>query len=211
MRIVEPVNNIILRYRNLVWKCANGIKLPPYIEKEDIIQEGYLGLLKAQQKFNPKEGIKFITYAVPYIRGYILRAIYKNCSLLSKIGLKRLSDKNLIKLPTVLYTPTGKDNDNNGFNWELVPAINSSVDEIEQAFDYYSLKNKFDLFLKCIRPQQRRAIELYYFTLNNEGKHLSYREVAEQMGITFQRAQQLVVLGRKALKKRFGEYLNVYI
>jgi len=86
-----------------------------------------------------------------------------------------------------------------------------SIENVEQKIDYYNLKRLYDLFFKLISPKQKRALELYFFTFNDKGRHYSYKEVAEEMGVTRQRAEQLVRLGKTALKNRFGKYLDVYI
>ncbi len=51
----------------------------------DLIQEGNMGLMHAVREFNPYKGVRLITYAVWWIRGYIQEHLMKQYSLV-KIG-----------------------------------------------------------------------------------------------------------------------------
>jgi len=61
---IRLVINIAKKYRN----CG--------IEMDDLIQEGILGLIKAIEKFDYTKGFKFSTYAMHWIKNYVLKAIY---------------------------------------------------------------------------------------------------------------------------------------
>lgn len=49
-----------------------AVGLPHYVEFNDLVSAGLLGLLQAIDNFDPERGIKFETYAIPRIRGAIL-------------------------------------------------------------------------------------------------------------------------------------------
>ncbi len=63
----------------------------------DLIQEGNIGLMMALKKFDPDRGLKFITYAVWWIRAYINNFVMKNWSLV-KIGTTQAQKKLFFKL-----------------------------------------------------------------------------------------------------------------
>ena len=58
----------------------------------DLIQEGNVGLMHAVKEFNPYKGVKLITYAVWWIRGYIQEYLMKNYSQV-KIGTTQAQRK----------------------------------------------------------------------------------------------------------------------
>ena len=58
----------------------------------DLIQEGNVGLLKAVQEFNPYKGVRLITYAVWWIRGYIQEYLLRNYSMV-RIGTNKKQKK----------------------------------------------------------------------------------------------------------------------
>ena len=61
----------------LVVKVALGFRNSS-IDAMDLIQEGNQGLLRAAEKFDYRQGVLFSTYAVYWIRAYIIRYIFLN-------------------------------------------------------------------------------------------------------------------------------------
>lgn len=77
-------NQLILENQKLVSKVANdysGYALMTSYEFEDLVQEGNLGLMHAIEKYDPSLGFTFATYAVPWIKQAIERAMIGNGNL----------------------------------------------------------------------------------------------------------------------------------
>ncbi|ABA89621.1 RNA polymerase sigma-32 factor RpoH [Syntrophotalea carbinolica DSM 2380] len=96
---IEAAQQLICANLRFVVKIAHeyrgyGLKLL------DIIQEGNIGLMKAVKKFDPDRGLRFITYAVWWIRAYIHNFIIRNWSLV-KIGTTQAQKKLFFKLNQV--------------------------------------------------------------------------------------------------------------
>lgn len=68
---------IIINYLPLVKIVAGrlAIGLPPYVDKDDLISNGFFGLLDAIARYDNMRGVKFETYAAVRIRGAILDAL----------------------------------------------------------------------------------------------------------------------------------------
>ncbi|WP_318488787.1 RNA polymerase sigma factor FliA [Photobacterium leiognathi] len=86
----------IERYSSLVKRIAHHlmVRLPPSVLVEDLIQAGMIGLLEAQQNYDPTKGASFETFAGIRIRGAMLddirrgdwvpRSVYKNSRKISE-------------------------------------------------------------------------------------------------------------------------------
>jgi len=63
---------LIVRYRPMVRSCARRYQTPPELADE-LMQAGYLGLMKAISNFDPDVGVSLPAYAQPCISGEIKR------------------------------------------------------------------------------------------------------------------------------------------
>lgn len=92
----NALNHIIARYRNYVYSKANTYFLVG-AEKDDVAQEGMIGLYKAVKEYNPCEGSSFKHFAGICISRQILTAVKaatrkKHIPLNSYISLDKAGD-----------------------------------------------------------------------------------------------------------------------
>lgn len=80
----------LVEYQNLIWSIVNKIlckmedrNYKAELENE-LFQEGFLGLIEAQQKYDENKGVKFSTFAYPYIKGYCLKYLNNEIKISSK-------------------------------------------------------------------------------------------------------------------------------
>jgi len=67
-------DKLIIEFLSLVKYVVGKIMvyLPPFVDKEDLIEYGILGLIESAEKYDSKKDTKFGTYAISRIRGAIL-------------------------------------------------------------------------------------------------------------------------------------------
>lgn len=82
---------------------GNGVSI------EDLVQEANYGLVIAAQKFDPEKGVKFLSFAVHYIRKYVLAALGKNRSIVSEPGSFQHKARLIRKAESKILTETGNN------------------------------------------------------------------------------------------------------
>ena len=94
---------IMLRYKNMVLEIAKDFFLVSG-DKDDLIQEGMIGLYKAVRDYKEDSAAKFSTFAYTCIKRQILTAVTK--------------DNNKKNMPLNMSLPTEKDKDDNDISDE---------------------------------------------------------------------------------------------
>ena len=80
-------DSIIKANLRLVVNIAKFYPRKPSMGLPDLIQEGNFGLIRAVSKFDYRRGVKFSTYAGPWIRAWIARALIdKGCAIRIPVG-----------------------------------------------------------------------------------------------------------------------------
>ena len=104
VRTKEELEAVVEKHGGLVKSVALRLARTYGEEPEHLIQIGYIGLLKAAQRFEEERGLQFSTYAVPMIAGEIrsqLRdqgSMKMSRSLKADAALVRRAESDFIKL-----------------------------------------------------------------------------------------------------------------
>jgi len=93
---VDAAKRLVLANLRLVVKIAMEYRRA-WVNVLDLIQDGNVGLLEAVQRFDPYKGVKLSSYAVYWIRAYILKYILDNFRIV-RLGTTRAQRKLFFRL-----------------------------------------------------------------------------------------------------------------
>lgn len=97
-------------HRKLVLKIANHYHCKTFrtVDIEDLISEGNYALLMAYDRFDEKSGLKFSTFAYPYIQGFIIRYLESKVNAIRTPSHSKVPPKLVLSLDSKIK---GSDND----------------------------------------------------------------------------------------------------
>lgn len=181
---------------------------------EDLIQIGYMGLMKAVQRFEPERGLQFSTYAVPVITGEIRSQLRDQGTLKMSRSLKsdmtavRRAESDFIKVHGVsphisqLAEITGLTADRIGEVNQAADVLRNMTELSEteaetspQLWDDGEDRTvaRMDLarVLNLLEPEQRKIIILRYY------RDCTQQQTADALGIS---QVQVCRIEKKTLK-----------
>jgi len=188
----------------------------------DVISEGNIGLMKAAERFDPTSGLKFISYAVWWIRQAIMQSLNENArtiripsNLVQDAQKNKRNELNAedsfhikndendkekpigVNLPYCvgLYREINEDGDQ---LIDMIPNRDSpSPDESLNSPE--EIKKKVSLMLGILDDREKTIIERYY---GLTGVESNLEDLGEEFGCTKERIRQL---RDKAIKKLRNE------
>ena len=154
----------------------------------ELISEGNMGLLKAIDKFDETRDIKFISYAVWWIRQAMSDAIKKrNLINFVDIDTEQSNDKKFDKIFS------SEDNDDEDEGIQFSNEENESYEEINSA-----QSDLVSRVLLVLNEREREIIESYYGI--NGKEELTLNEMGEKYHLTSERVRQIKKQGLKKLR-----------
>ncbi|HWI63613.1 MAG TPA: FliA/WhiG family RNA polymerase sigma factor [Symbiobacteriaceae bacterium] len=100
------------------------VGLPSHFDQDDVEGHGCFGLLEAIEKYDPGRGVRFETYAIPWVRGACLQGIKALQWAPTLRKRVRLLEKTMAALEVTLGREPSRE--------ELAAAMNLTVVELEQ-------------------------------------------------------------------------------
>lgn len=104
----EALDRLISSNLKFVVRVANEYRYIG-IPASDLINEGNLGLLRAVKSYNPDRGIRFMSYAVWWVRQYILKAISEQKKVVRLPMSENLRIKKVTALSSKLLKMDGRE------------------------------------------------------------------------------------------------------
>ncbi len=166
------------------------------VELEDLIGYGNLGLFEAVKRFDPSRGVKFISFAVWYVRAELQKALNDTGRTVRIPSHKTMTEgKDYSTIST--GTKIGEGEDSETYADRYLPAEKETP---QSALD--DLKYDLTRALELLKPKQKAAIEMFYGIGYEYPKPME--QIAIELSVTGERARQLVRQAELGLKKMSG-------
>ena len=88
---MDSLKEVILKNSNLIYSIAR--KFGNDQNMDDLFQAGCMGMMEAYQKFDVSKGVKFTTYAYPFILGRISEYVRENHTVRISKDMMRMKSK----------------------------------------------------------------------------------------------------------------------
>lgn len=185
---IEGARRLVLAHLRYVVRVARGY-LGYGLPLNDLIQEGNVGLMKAVKRFDPKMGVRLVSFAVHWIKAEIHEFVLRNWRIV-KIATTKAQRKlffNLRQMKTRL----------GWFNNEEIDAVASDLgvsreDVLVMEQRLNAMDASYDGPLSDDEDGAFKAPAHYLYDVNSDPAHLIEQEVSGEQG----REQLFIALER---------------
>lgn len=211
----QNLDDVVLKNAGLVKTVALKLSYIYSEELEDLIQIGFMGLMKAAERFEPERGLSFSTYAVPMIAGEIKSQLRDRGKI--KVSRSLKADGAIVRRTENEYIlRTGRSPrlselaSESGLTCERVSEALAAMDAMKnfEEVDKIDLwtdeeeknitKMDMEAALGVLEEKDRQVVLLRYF------KDLTQQQVADLLGIS---QVQVCRIEKKSLKI-IGDFLK---
>lgn len=161
----ENIKNIIVgRFKGIVKNCASKLYLI-YGDKDDLMQEGNIGLLRAFESYDPDKNDRFIPFAIMCIKGAQINATKREL----KHKIKEVDKEKDSYIPRVVSL----DYEEEMGSKELLESKTLSPESI-----MIGLMRAKDIFAQIEKKLSKRENEVIMYLIDG----LNYKEIAGVLG-----------------------------
>jgi RNA polymerase sigma factor (sigma-70 family) len=173
-------NALVMANQGLVHKVARRFRKAG-VDYDALVQEGTVGLIRAADKYNPKRG-RFSTYATPWIRAHIQRALGQGFTV--RVPEKRLTKAH--KQTVVSLDTAAREGQTGGID---AAHLRASVAHLRKR-------------VLALPAQQARVMRLRYWANGHlRPEPWTVRQVAKKLRLSPGRVSQLEQAARKRLRQ----------
>lgn len=145
------ITNLINENKNLIYSLAHTFKNSH--NKDDLFQVGVIGLINAYKNFDDEMGVKFITYAYPYILGEMKKYVREDRGIkisrdILKLNLK-IEKAFVLLSQKLMREPT---------TWEIANYLEVPEELVAQALN---ASNTIQSFEEPINDNDNKAMTLH--------------------------------------------------
>lgn len=215
--VLGSLSSVVHKYTGMVKKIAHHLlcRLPHWIQLDDLIQSGMIGLLEAYRNYNQDKGASFETYAGIRIRGAMLdeirkvdwvpRSVHKNSRIIAE-AIKKLENE-LGKDPSEREIAASLKLSLQEYHQLLQDSVGARLFGLDEIILYNEPANSLDRdpfpgpleqiqnkdfcehIAKCIaslNPKEALILTLYY------QEELNLKEIGEVLNVTESRISQIM-------------------
>ena len=176
----EEANSLMYeKYSPLIYKLASKYYIAGKygIEKEDLIQEGYLGLYKAISRYDPSKDNKFYTYAIRCISSKMVNLLTVSSN-----------NKNMVLNESISLN---KELEKDGYAFiDYLPDVKSNIEDIIEKKESI---DRFKEVLYSLTLDESCILELYY-------NGFSFNDMAQLLGTSIGKLRYNIHRIKKKLK-----------
>lgn len=173
------------------------------LDIEDLISEGNIGLMKAAAKFDGTKGVRFVNFAVGYIRTQMEKAISQQAGLYQVPGDVKDEQTSLQRQNQALSVdaPLGHRTNMN----LLSVLINQDAPIADERVHSQAIEDAIEFALLSLDKRESQVVNAY-FGINQE--HETMAEIAEDMNLKRERVRQIRDKAVRKLRKSYKNQLN---
>lgn len=156
-----------------------------FLELNDLINEGNIGLMKALDKYDFSVETRFMSYAVWWVKQHITFSISRNAKTIripENIQIDIKNNTNTKEVATCIPL-IFNDDDDNTLN------ISDSFIINEESDDKNDLLEGLGKIISSLKKRDKQIIELYFGLNGNEPMNLE--DIGEEIGLSKERIRQI--------------------